>query len=205
MSDTAHRSIPIELRRPPAGWDVFCDELSPGQRVVDYRARRSPPLVGRCSGSNCRRTVTLDPAELCKRGLGALSMAEVQRLHACHRIGGCRLHFDQGNPPLAIPLATLAGRPHVRLQIYCGVCQGFRLARPAAVARQLAAGGKGGPETLVNQLAAQVKGDCPRCGRKAWALRVLWKDTESVGWWNRGERVFDEMPQPPWPRPGEAA
>jgi hypothetical protein len=53
--------------------------LKPGGSVLDYAARGQPSLGG-CAKSGCKRSLRLDPREMCNEGLERLAMIAVQRL-----------------------------------------------------------------------------------------------------------------------------
>jgi hypothetical protein len=64
------------------------------------------------------------------------------------------------------------------------------------VVKKLVADARGGTDTLVSQLPLLTTAPCRRCGRKKWWATVLWHDTNTMGWRERGEKIFNEMRPP---------
>jgi hypothetical protein len=162
--------------------------------VADFAARHQR-IVGTCPQDHCTRRVVLVPAELQRQGLDRLSMADVMRLHRCHRIGGCPLSFHNEAPQSPLTLAHLRGKPFVRVRVRCrgNGCRYYRVWRAEEMIAGLAKRRQGDDHTELFGLGAKMTSPCPVCKRANWAVDVLWIDTDTMGWKARGESWFDEL------------
>lgn len=100
----------------PPGWTSSNGIVGPGERVADFAAR-GQPVKGVCRSQGCSRRVELEAAALCKGGLAALSMRQVQKLWMCQRLDGCGLDFHNEPPAIPLRLELFVGRPNIRLRL----------------------------------------------------------------------------------------
>ena len=175
------------------GWVSFCGVLERDQRVVGYRARRVS-IKGLCNGSKgCRRTVHLEPTELCQAGLGELAMKQVQDLWKCSRVDGCRIDWHVVGEERLVRLSDLLGRPNVRIRIRCKSdnCPYVRTWKVEEFIAGLEKRQQGSDHTSTDQLTQKMTRACPRCKRVQWAVEVLWANTDTMNWKMQGERSLD--------------
>lgn len=175
----------------PPGWICSKGVVEPGERVADFAAR-AQPVKGVCRAWGCYRKVELEPQALCKVGLAALGMRQVQRLWMCQRLDGCGLEFH--NEPAALPLRLeqFVGRPNVRLRLFCrgGGCKFFRVYTVEQMIAGLETRKQGGGRTEVAALGGLMTGGCPTCRKTNWAAEVLYVATDTMGWKQLGGRAF---------------
>jgi hypothetical protein len=179
----------------PPGWTSSNGIVGPGERVADFAAR-GQPVKGVCRSQGCTRRVELDAAALCKGGLAALSMRQVQKLWMCQRLDGCGLDFHNEPPAIPLRLELFIGRPNVRLRLRCrgGGCKFFRLYAVEQIIAGLEQRKKGGGRTEVAALGALMTTACPTCKKTNWAAEVLYVDTDTMGWKALGEKSFGSIP-----------
>lgn len=178
----------------PPGWTSINGIVGPGQRVSDFAAR-GQSVKGVCRAQGCFRRVELEPQTICRAGLAALSMRQVQRLWMCQRLEGCGLDFHDEAPALPLRLELFVGRPNIRLRLRCrgNGCKFFRLYTVEQVIAGLERRGKGGGRTEVAALGALMTSACPACGKANWAAEILHVDTTTVGWRALGDAAFDSI------------
>lgn len=178
---------------PPAGWNAIDGALRPGVRVADYAAR-DQPTFGSCTSYGCKRSVKLDPKDMCGEGMGRLSMAAVQNLHRCNRMTGCGLSFRDGDMADEPCLSQFEGRPFVRVRLKCEAdrCKFYRVWRVEEMIAGLIKRGKGNGFTRIGQLARLMTEPCPVCKKVRWGSDILWANTTTAGWRAAGEKLFDE-------------
>jgi hypothetical protein len=180
----------------PPGWTNTNGIVGPGERVADFAAR-GQAVKGVCRSQGCFRKIDLDAHALCKMGLSALQMRQVQRLWMCQRLDGCGLDFHNELPALPLRLELFVGRPNIRLRLRCrgNACKFFRLYQVEQVIAGLEARKKGGGRTEVAALGALMSGPCPACGKSNWVAEMLYIDTSTMGWRALGEKAFDSVPK----------
>jgi hypothetical protein len=86
---------------------------------------------------------------------------------------------------VGVRLSDLTRREHVAVRIRCAACGKATVAHAEAVIARLNREGLGSAATLVSQLAGLIRGACPACGRKQWAVDVLWQDPDRLPDWYR--------------------
>ena len=133
---------------------------------------RKAVLHGGCSRHpTCSRRVVFDARAWCEQGMGEMPIFELQRSYACGLVG-CQMRWRQESYPDGLPLAAFLHRPEASVSVACLSCQrpGRRFAIADFIA-QISAAGTGGLATSTTTLsAAIIRGDCPRCGRREWAV-----------------------------------
>jgi len=180
---------------PPAGWVSIGNVLKRGVSVFAYGAR-GQSVRGTCDGANgCRRTITLDPRELGRCGMGQLSMDQIQKTHRCNKLEGCILSFHDLPADIELTLDRLTGKPHVRVRLKCRGCNLVRTFIAEDIIAKLRASKKGDGGTRLEGLGKLISGPCPAksCGKSNWTVDVLWLLTDTVGWHQMGERMFESM------------
>ena len=179
----------------PPGWTCADGIVAPGERVADFAAR-GQGVKGVCQSRGCFRKVELDPQALCKGGLAALGMQQLQRLWMCQRLDGCGLDFH--NEPMALPLRLdlFVGKPNVRVRLRRrgGGCKFFRIYAVEQMIAGLERRKQGSGRTEVAALGGLMTGGCPACRKTNWGAEVLYVSTETVGWKAVGGRSFAEGP-----------
>lgn len=184
----------------PPGWANINGIVGPGQRVADFAAR-GQPVEGVCRSQGCFRRVELEAAALCKGGLAALSMRQVQKLWMCQRLDGCGLDFHYEPAAIPLRLELFVGRPNIRLRLRCrgGGCKFFRLYQVEQVIAGLESRKKGGGRTEVGAIGALMTTACAACKKTNWMAEVLYVDTETMGWKALGEKSFGSIGAGPGP------
>lgn len=177
------------------GYIEFCGTIQPGETITDH-ALRGQALKAICRAEGCYRRLNLDPVHLRRCGLGALTARKVQALFHCHRIDrSCGLDWLLERPAFPLALAPFMGLQHVRLRLACGTdrCPSQKVFRVEEVVAGLKARGQGDEGTTVDLVGSMMTTACPTCGKAAWSASLICADRNSLGWHQRGERVFDNQ------------
>ena len=177
---------------PPPGWVAICGTLTPSGVVGAYAAR-AQSVRGSCRAKGCRRSLDLDPVELCADGLGAISMERIKRLWRCHRVPVCEITFHDAPPGKPLRLVDLTRRPHARVRVRCrkAECAYSRVWTAEALIKGLADRRQGDERAPVDGLAGKMTSVCPHCKAADWAVDVVWADTSTMGWRTLGEKYFE--------------
>ncbi len=179
---------------PPKGWVSLDGVLKPGAAVGDYAAR-AQRVIGTCQAEGCKRRLVIDADDLVRAGFERVRMSEVQRLARCARLGGCGLSYHDEEPARRLRLEHCQGRAHVRLRLRCdgNGCRFYRVWTVEEIVQGLARRGAGDERTPVDELHAKLTGQCPVCKKSNWRADVLWLNTDTTGWKQRGEEWFADV------------
>lgn len=179
---------------PPPGWTALNGVLEPAPQVAAYAAR-GQAIRGSCATKTCNRKVRLEPKDLCGQGQGALTARQIETLYRCQRLDGCAITFFAEPSIPSLRLDWLTGRANVRVRLRCRG-NGCRYVRVWVVEQMIAGlrkSGKGGGDTDVHDLGKLMSGPCPVCKKANWTADILWADTRTLGWRQKGETYFSGM------------
>lgn len=158
--------------RPPRGWMIDRGRLEEVQTIAGYAARRCE-VHGRCYRRDCRRSCHLDMAELITRGMGELTVRQVQATMRCSRLDGCALEFSE-RPARRVTLADLKGREYVGVEVRCGGCGRQYVTSIEGFILHLARGGLGDENADVRRLGEILRNPCGSCSNRIWRVEILW-------------------------------
>jgi len=181
----------------PEGWTSENGVVTASGTIAAYAARLQL-VKGACREKGCSRRIEIDARHLCGRGLGRLSMQQIQDLYRCHRIDercAIQWHAEPAQNPLR--LGALVGKPNVRVRVRCrgNECKYFRVVRVEEMIAGLMKRKQGDEKTDVDALPKLMTSGCPICHKTNWAVEVLYVSTQTMGWRQMGERSFESATQ----------
>ena len=162
----------MKLDELPPGWASLDGTVQPAETVAAYAARVQF-VKGACRDKACNRRVTLDPKDLCGKGLGQLQIGQVKRLFRCGRIDGCRIDWHNEPAELPLRLDMFVGRPNVRVRVSCRGkgCTFFRVWKVEEIIAGLQKRKVGDGRTEVDKLAPLMTAPCTVAGRRIGGFR----------------------------------